>query len=180
LDIRERRSLAYSTYSSVTEVAQGPAPVTLRAGTQTAKAGLALQAILEHAAGLAAAPPSAEETELATRYLSDVFLLRLETIGAVAGMTAKLAVLSLPNDYYDKYRVAVRQATPQQVFETARQYYQTEKGIVVVAGDAERLGPVVSHFGEVTVIDPDKGFAAVRTIPHDPNAPIELERLDGT
>ncbi len=180
MDVREQRSLAYSTYSYVMEVARGPAPLSLRAGTQTAKAGLALQALLEHAAAMAAQPPSEQEVQIATRYLSDVFLLRLETVDAMAGLTSKLAVYSLPNDYYDKYRVGVRQATPQSVFAAAQKYYTPDKGLVIVAGDAERLGGVVSHFGEVTVIDPDKGFATTKTIAHDPSAKIELERIDGT
>lgn len=180
LDVREKRSLAYSTYSSVGEVAQGPAPLAMRAGTQTAKAGLALKALLEHAQRMGAAAPQAEEVRVATRYMTDVFLLRLETVGAMASLTARLAVFSLPNDYFDQYRLKVRETTPSSVHVAAAKYFQTSRGLIVVAGDASRLGAVVSHFGPVQVLDPEKEFAVVREIAHDPSAPIELERIDGT
>ncbi|MEN9577791.1 MAG: hypothetical protein RJA70_800 [Pseudomonadota bacterium] len=180
MDVREKRSLAYSTNSAVLEVASGPAPLMLRAGTQTAKAGLALQALLEHAQLIASTPPTQEEINISTRYLSDVFLLRLETVSAMASLTASLGIYGLPNDYYDKYRALVRQATPTGVHEAASRYYAPQRGIVVVAGDAERLAPVVSHFGEVRVLDPNKGFSVVKTLPHNPAAAIELERIDGT
>ncbi len=50
----------------------------------------------------------------------------------------------------------------------------------MIAGDAKRLGAPLSHFGEVVVLDPEKDFEQTQVIPHDPEAPIELERVDGT
>lgn len=181
LDVREKRSLAYSTYSHVLEVAQGPQPLMLRAGTQTAKAGLTLAALLEHAQQLATSPPSEEEAQVASRYLADVFLLRAETVEAIAAMTSRLALLKLPNDYYDKYRQQVQQTQPAAVHAVAQKHYAPGSGaIAVIAGDAKRLGAPLSHFGEVIVLDPEKDFKQTQVIAHDPEAPIELERVDGT
>ncbi len=180
LDVREKRSLAYSTYSYVLEVARGPQPLMLRAGTQTAKAGMTLAALLEHAQQLASSSPSEEETQIATRYLADVFLLQAETVEAIAAMTSRLALLKLPNDYYDHYRQQVQQTQPAAVHAVAQQYYDRTRAIAVVAGDAKRLGTPLSHFGEVVVLDPEKDFNQTQVIPHDPEARIELEREDGT
>ena len=51
--------------------------------------------------------------------------------------------------------------------------------VIAVTGDAERIGPVLSHFGDVVVYNPEKEFERVRTIPANPQAPVELEREGG-
>jgi len=45
--------------------------------------------------------------------------------------------------------------------------------LIVVAGDASVIGKPLSRFGEVVVLDPEKEFATVSTIPADPNAALE-------
>ena len=179
-DVREQRSLAYSTYSSVDEVVNGPEPLLLRAGTQTAKAGLTLQALLEHAQKIGATPLTASELESARRYLTDVFLLRTETVGALGQMAGSLWLHGLPNDYFETYRDLVRKTDVAQVQTAATRYFTPNRSIAVVAGDAARLAEPLSHFGEVVVIDADKGFVQRKVVPQNPDAPIELERLDGT
>ncbi len=179
-DVREQRSLAYSTNSSVERVAQGPMPIVLRAGTQTAKAGLTLQALLEHAQGMNTNPPSPEETAISSRYLSDTFLLRMESVGSLGSMVTNLAIYELPNDYYDKYRQAVSSTTHSAAVTVARKYFDTTHLLAVVAGDAERLALPLSHFAPVFVVDPEKDFATTKEVAQDPNAPVELDRLDGT
>lgn len=179
-DVREQRSLAYSTYSSVDEVVNGPEPLLLRAGTQTAKAGLTLQALIEHAQTLGSTAVKQEELASAQRYLTDVFLLRTETVGALGQMAGSLWLHGLPSQYFETYRQQVRKATVAEVQSTAGQYYAPNHSIAVVAGDAARLADPLSHFGEVIVIDADKGFEQRKVVPHNPSAPIELPRVDGT
>lgn len=180
LDVREKRSLAYRTHSTLESVANGPVPIILSAGTQTAKAGLALGALLEHFGRMGTEPVANEEVEIATRYLSDVFLLSVDTVGAIANLTTQLSVFNLPEGYYDRYRADVREVTATQVSALTAQFFKPKDALVVVAGDAERLGKPLSHFGTVSVIDPDKGFIKKATVDHDPTAAVELERLDGT
>jgi predicted Zn-dependent peptidase len=180
LDVREKRSLAYRTRSSVESLAAGPVPIVLSAGTQTAKAGLALQALLEHYEKLARTAPGEDEAEIATRYLSDVFLVGVDTVGAIASMTADLGIYGLPADYYDTYRAAVRSVDKNAVHDVTRRYFQPGKAVVVVAGDAARLGKPLSHFGAVNVVDAEGGFVTKTTIAHDPTAAIELPRANGT
>ena len=55
-DVREQRSLAYSTGSRILEVAQGKEPIFAYAGTATKKTGLAVQGILENLDKMAEAP----------------------------------------------------------------------------------------------------------------------------
>jgi zinc protease len=179
LDVREKRSLAYNTRSSLGELAKGPVPLIAYAGTQTAKTGLAVQALLENLKRISAEAVSAEELNTARRYLADIFALRMETIGSVADMVVQLNVLGLPDDYYDTYRKEVREVSADALQKNTATHVREGHLVIAVAGDAALLGPVLSHFGDVVVTNPEKEFERIRTIPANPNAPIELERQDG-
>jgi len=178
--VREKRSLAYRTRSSVESVGHGPVPIVLSAGTQTAKAGQAVQALLEHFEKLGKSEPTADEVEIATRYLSDVFLVGVDTVQALSSMTADLAVLGLPNDYWNTYRAAVREVTGPAVLGFTSRVFVPGKAVIVVAGDASRLATPLSHFGKVDVVDAEKDFVTTKTVQHDPTAPLELPRIEGT
>jgi predicted Zn-dependent peptidase len=180
LDVREKRSLAYRTGSSVTPLAHGPVPIVLFAGTQTAKAGLALEGLLQHFDALGKVAPSDDETAIATRYLSDVFLVSVDTVSTIASMTADLGVFGLAPDYYDTYRAAVRNVNKDTVLAFTKNYYVPARAVVVVAGDAARLGKPLSHFGPVHVMDAESSFVEKASFPFDPTATIELPRASGT
>jgi hypothetical protein len=104
----------------------------------------------------------------------------VDTVSTIASMSADLAVYGLPNDYYDGYRAAVRDVKKTAVFDFSGRYFKAQKAIVVVAGDAAKLGKPLSHFGAVHVVDAEHGFSAKATIPQDATAVIELPRVDGT
>lgn len=167
LDVREVRSLAYNTASFVDELAHGPMPLVLSAGTQTAKTADAVQALLEHVEKIGAAEPTANELEIASRYLSDSFLFRMETAGALAALAANLRVLGLPDDAYDDYRKAVRELSPEAVRRVASRYYRRDSAVVVVAGDAAEVGKALTRFAAVKVLDPQRGFVVRSTLPKD-------------
>jgi predicted Zn-dependent peptidase len=179
LDVREKRSLAYNTRSSVGELARGPVPITAYAGTQTAKTGLAVQALLENLKRISTEPASNEELDTARRYLADVFAIRMETVGAVSDMVVSLRALGLPDDYYDVYRKEIRDISGDRALHGIAEHVREGHAVIAVAGDAERIGPVLSHFGDVIVYSPEKEFERVRSIPANPQAPIELDRESG-
>jgi predicted Zn-dependent peptidase len=179
LDVREKRSLAYNTRSSVGEVARGPVPLTAYAGTQTAKTGLAVQALLENLKRISSEPASAEELNTARRYLADVFAIRMETVGAVSDMVVSLRALGLPDDYYDTYRKEIRDISADTALRGIAEHVREGHAVLAVAGDAERIAPVLAHFGDVIIYNPEKEFERVRSIPANPQAPIELEREAG-
>ena len=173
LDVREKRSLAYGTGSSIEEPARSPVPIVLSAGTQTAKTGLALQALLENLDKIASAPPTDAEVGMASRYLSDSFLFRTETLGAVADLTVKLAILGLPDDYFDTYRSDVRKLDNATVYDAAQKYFKIKNPVMVVAGDAARIAKPLSHFAKVVIIDPEHDFQPGKSLPMDANQGLE-------
>lgn len=179
LDVREKRSLAYGTRSAIADLAHGPSVLTAYAGTQTAKTGLALQGLLENLETLATTAPGEGEAQDAARYLVDSFAVKLSTIGAVADEVVRLRVLGLPEDWDEGYRKELRDLTAPLTLKAASDFVKPGREVIVVAGDAAVVGPMLSHYGEVKVVDPTRDFARVRTIPMDVNAPLEMPRAAG-
>ncbi len=164
LDVREKRSLAYNTGSSVEEPAHGGMPLVLSAGTRTAKTTEAVEALLENLERVGASTPSPEEVERATRFLSDSFLFKMETAAALSELTARLVVLGLADEAYDEYRRAVRELAPESIAAVASRYYKKNGAIVVVAGDAATIAKPLARIAQVKVVDPEK-FTIRETIP---------------
>jgi zinc protease len=178
-DVREKQSLAYSTRSTVTELAHGPSVLTAYAGTQTAKTGLALAGLLDHLARLAETAAGPDEVEVAQRYLADSSAVRFETLGEVADEVLRLHLLGLPDDHDERYRKELAEITPPLALRAASEHLRVGHEVIVVAGDAAVVGPMLSHFGEVKVVDATRDFARVRTIPMDASAPLEIPRQEG-
>ncbi len=175
LDVREQRSLAYTTRASIFELANGQQPLIAYAGTQTAKTGLALAGLLENLAKMQKQEVTTPETETARRNISDTFAIRMETVGAIADMLVQQEIFRLPDGYRDSYRASVRAVDARLATSTASKLYAPERALIVVAGDAERIGPMLAHFGDVTVVDPEAELKTVRTLPANPGAPLEVK-----
>jgi zinc protease len=167
LDVREKRSLAYSTSSWVEEPAHGPMPMVLSAGTQTAKTSEAVAALLEHFARLGDSAPSEDELQRATRFLSDSFLFKMETAGALADLQSRLIVLGLPDETYDEYRRAVRDLDMTRVASTASRYFKKGAELIVVVGDASVVAKPLARFAKVSVLDPERDFSVKTTLPKE-------------
>ncbi len=165
LDVREQRSLAYSATARVTELSHGDQPLVVYVGTQTPKTADAVAGALEDMEQMTSRPPDAAETESARRYLSDVFAIRMETIGSIADLIVAQNELGLPDGYWDTYRSALRATDAPAVDAAAAKILQPSKALVVVAGDADAIASPLARFGEVTVVDPENGFRTIKTLP---------------
>jgi zinc protease len=173
-DVREQRSLAYAVQSRILELAHGEQPLVVYVGTQTPKTGAAISGALEDLERMSKEPATDTETQSARRYLSDTFAIRMETIGAIADLLSQESSMGLPNGYWDSYRSAVRRIDSGEANEAARTAFHPERSLIVVAGDADAIGPVLTHFGDVTVLDPTQEFRASKTLPMNPTAPLEI------
>jgi hypothetical protein len=103
----------------------------------------------------------------------------METIGAVGGELAHLRVMGLPDDHDDAYRKELRDITAPLALKAASEAIRPGHAIIVVAGDAKIIGPMLSHFGDVKVVDPTHDFERVQTIPMNAEAPLEVAREAG-
>ncbi len=178
-DVREKRSLAYSTSAVSRELAHGASVVALYAGTQTPLAPKSVIALLEHLDWISGPkqPIDANELAIAKTSLETGFLFRLETIGAVGALAIDKEILGLPGtdvyDYVAKYRETLR-AAPLDAVRTVATESLTGKGAIIsVAGDPA-LAASLRRFGPVRVVDPEKAFATVEELGQDPNAPVDV------
>jgi hypothetical protein len=85
----------------------------------------------------------------------------------------------LPDDYYDTYRKEIREINGDRALRAIAEHVREGHFVLAVAGDAEKIAPALSHFGDVIVYNPEKEFERVRSIPANPQASIELEREAG-
>jgi len=167
-DVREKRSLAYAASAHALELAHDEQPLFAYAGTQAPKTADAVQALLDTLAGMRTSPPTDEEVIAARRYLSDIFAVRMETIGAISDMVAQLRELDLPDDYWDVYRAALRAVTTADTDTQAVKVFTPGHALIIVAGDADVVAGPLARFGEVTVVDPEQDFRVLRTLPMSP------------
>jgi predicted Zn-dependent peptidase len=165
LDVREQRSLAYSTGARIIELAHGPEPLYAYAATKTPSTAAATQGLIENMDKMAQGPIADTETQSARRYLSDIFAVRIETIGSIADLLAVQDTLGLGDGYWDRYREAVRGVDTARAQTAAKKLFATDKALVVVAGDASAIEGEMTPFGEVVVVDPAKDFRTIRTLP---------------
>jgi zinc protease len=164
-DVREKRSLAYATSGNALELAHDAQPLFAYAGTQTAKTVDAVQGVIDDLAGMRTSPPTDEEVASARRFLSDIFAVRMETIGSIASMVAQLREIDLPDDYWDTYRTALRAVTASDVDGEAARIFTPAHALIIVAGDGDVIAEPLTRFGDVTVVDPEHDFRVLRTLP---------------
>jgi predicted Zn-dependent peptidase len=164
-DVREQRSLAYSTNAQVIELAHGSQPLYAYAGTKTPSTFAAVQGLLENLDKMSSVPISETELSSARRFLSDIFAVRVETIGSIANLLAQQDALGLGDGYWDKYREAVRGVDSARAQGAAKKLFGSQKVVIVVAGDAEAIQSDLTKLGEVVVVDPAKDFATTTTLP---------------
>ena len=164
-DLREHRGLADTTNVRTFELATGEQPVLAYAAAETAKTGQAVTALLENLVRMSSSPPTSSETEIARSYVSHAFAIRMETIGSIADMVVLQDEFGLPDGYWDAYRRQLRKTEPSEVQAAARMLHPIDRALVVVAGDADAIAPELAKLGDVTVVDPEKEFKTMRTIP---------------
>lgn len=154
MDLREQRSLTYGAYSGVQETAQ-VAPFIAYAAVRNEVTEAAMAGFMEHLERIVAEAPPENELRDAQRFLSDSFPLDIETAGRIAGMVENLRVFGLPDDYWDGYRTSIREVTPDQAHEAAREYIHPEQALIVAVGRAADIVQPLRRYGPVRVIDTD-------------------------
>ena len=179
VDLRDTRSLADATGSFVFERARGPSVWDAWAATATARTGLVVAALLEHRARLSRTAPDDDEVVRARRFLAEGLTEKRETLGGVADEVVRLGVMGLPDDDDSVLRREIGAVTPALALEAARAHVKLGREVIVVAGDAAVVGPMLTRFGDVEVLDPIREFARKQTLPRNPDAPLEVPREPG-
>jgi len=158
LDVREKRSLAYSTGAGIQELAKAPSVLYFSAGTQTPKTAEAVGALLEHLEKLGRGTITANELEDAQHFLIDSMPIRWEQVQSLAWQLTQLRTLQLPLDYYNVVRHRIGLATLDSVTRVAAKLYHRERAVIVIAGDGNSIASSLTKYGPVTRVDPSQNF----------------------
>ncbi|MGB5810475.1 MAG: pitrilysin family protein [Polyangiales bacterium] len=154
MDLRERRSLTYGAYSSIGERVER-APFIAYASVRTDVTKEAVGAFFDHLDQIVSEQPTPEELANAKRYLSDSFPLRVDTPGKLAELVVELRTFKLPDDYWDRYRNAIRATSGSEALYAARETIKPNQALVVIVGQAADFAESLRAFGPVTVVSPD-------------------------
>ena len=154
MDLREKRSLTYGAYSTIGERVQ-TGPFISYASVRTDVTQEAIGAFFEHLDMIVQEQPPADELANAKRYLSDSFPLRVDTPGKLAELVVELRTFKLPDDYWDRYRKAIRATSGSEALYAARKYIKPDDALVVIVGQAADFAESLREFGPVTVVSPE-------------------------
>jgi zinc protease len=83
--------------------------------------------------------PADSEIIAAKNYLVGRFPLTIETADDIAGRVANARLLGLPDDYVLRYRERLSAVTRTQIAAAARRYLTTDRMVIVVVGDGQRI-----------------------------------------
>jgi zinc protease len=168
MDVREKRSLAYSTSAGIQELAKAPSVLYFAAGTQTPKTAETVGALLEHLHAMGQGSVSPEELATAQHYLIDSMPIRWEQVQSLASQLVQLRTLELPLDHFDTFRNEIAAENLDDLARTASKLYRREQSVVVIAGDAKSILPTLTKFGPVTRVDPSQNFRLREQLPQSP------------
>jgi zinc protease len=150
MNIREAKGYAYNVGSFLdTQKAGGSIGMYTQVRNDALAAALADS--LAELERMAREPVTEEELANVQNYLSGTFLIRLETMGALAGQLLGIRLRELPRDYLETYTARVRSVTRDQIMAAARDYIDPARSAIVVVGDAGALRGALVPFGAVTV-----------------------------
>ncbi len=166
-ELREQKSLAYSTFSATLEVRDGPSNVLLVATTEAKKTRAAVLGLLEQLERVRTAPVTEEELSTAQAALVHGAAMRYESLDGLSRSLIQLRVLGLEDHHFDTLRREIAELT---TFALApgREPYTSAGAVVVIAGDAASVGPELASLGAVEVRDPSRDFAVTRRLPEAP------------
>jgi zinc protease len=132
-EVREKRGLAYSVYAHLSPLEHAPL---FMGGTSTKneRAAESLAIIEEQIKALATDGPTAEELDLAKKYLTGSYALNFDTSTKIAGQLVRIQLEGLGIDYMDRRNGEVEAVTLDDARAMAHRLYGPGKLLVAVVG----------------------------------------------
>ena len=137
-EVREKRGLAYSVYSSVATFQQ-TAVFVGGTSTKNERALESLQVIEEEIAKMAEDGPTAEELASAKKYLTGSYALRFDTSTKIASQLMHLQLEGFSPAYLDERNVMIESVDLPTAKRVAHRLFAGKKLLVTVAGRPEGM-----------------------------------------
>ncbi|HVF39322.1 MAG TPA: pitrilysin family protein [Gemmatimonadaceae bacterium] len=159
LNLREAHGYTYGA-SSIFDWRRHSGPFVVSTAVRSDVTDAAVREILLEIDRIRSEPVPEDELTLATSFLDGVFPIKYETTNAIAHALATLVVYGLPDEYFEQYRLRVRQITPERVLTAARNHLHPEQLQIVVVGDAAAIrDPLARLRGDPAMIYDSEGSA---------------------
>jgi zinc protease len=152
MNIREDKGYTYSPRSSVHPLRQH-GYFSVSAAVRNDVVAASLTEMFYEMDKLRSLPVPGPELADAQNYLSGVFSMGLATQEGLLGQLATVALNELSDDYLETYRAKVRALTPEDLLNTARQYFDSADMQIVVVGDRAQIESQARLFGDLEIYD---------------------------
>lgn len=148
LNLRLREELGY-TYGARCSLdpRRSAGPFTVVTAVQTEVTTDAIRELLAQLEGMRTHPPDEAELREARDFMVGVFPLRFETTGGIAGAIEPIAVYGLDHEYWQTYRSNLEAVTTDEVLEAATELIRPDESLVLLTGDAARIGDELEGAG---------------------------------
>ncbi|WP_294539948.1 pitrilysin family protein [uncultured Rhodoblastus sp.] len=137
-EVREKRGLTYSVYSSLTTAESSPSLIGATS-TKNERAGESLGVIEAECARLAAEGPTADELEKAKKFLTGSYALRFDTSTKIAGHLLHLQREGFDAGYLDRRNSEVEAVTLEDANRVAKRLIGDARLLVAIVGRPEGL-----------------------------------------
>ncbi len=136
-EIREKRGLAYSSYSYFIPM-RDKGPFLLGLQTQNTQAEEALKVLRETLEKFIKEGPTDDELDHAINNITGGFPLRVDSNKDIVGYLAMLGFYNLPLDYLQTFNKHVRQVTREKIMQAFRSRIQPDRMVTVMVGNLEK------------------------------------------
>ena len=152
-EIRTRRGLAYATASVVTQGFEYPGTFVAYSISPAPATNQVITLILEQMEQIQAQPVDPAELSLAQEAILNQSLFRYDSAAAIAQRSARVSLLGLEPDYYERYLENLQGITTEEIQQVAREQLHPQEAVIMVVGDPALFGGSLEQFGEVVTIE---------------------------
>ncbi len=132
-ELREKRGLAYSTYSHLMPLRAGGRLI-MGIQTRNDQVGMALSLMDEELSRFIDEGPTDEELADSQANIVGGFPMRLNSNGKIIEQLGALAIFDLPLDYFDNYTDRVEGVTADEIRQAFDRHVEPQKRVVVIVG----------------------------------------------
>ena len=134
MNLREDKGYTYGAYSNL-DARRSAGTFRSTAEVRTPVTGDSLKEFFYELDRIRNEPVSAKEIADAKSYLTGVFPIRLETQEGLTDQLVQIKMLSLPDDYLERYRDRVQAVTVEEIQRIAQKYVKPDEAALIVVGD---------------------------------------------
>jgi zinc protease len=151
--IRTRRGLAYSTSSVLTQGFDHPGIFVAFSISPAQATGQVIELLLAEVERLRSTEVAEAELERARETILNQSLFRFTSPAAIAQRTARVRLLGLEPDYYERYLENLQAISAADIQQVAREELHPDRAVIMVVGDPDLFDRPLSEFGEVVTIE---------------------------